>query len=1581
MFRATWLLLCLAPALAQTDLGRELVTNGTFAADANRDGFPDGFGGDRATLRLVSEDGNPFIRLGRAGQRSSGGVGATLKLQPAWFKLSVSVRVRARDIVPGPESWHNARIAMSFHDAAGTQVGGWPNVLNWQGSTTGWVTAQRDYRIPDGATELRLSASLFEATGEVDYDDLSVQVSALRPTLQDAAAPAGLAWGVPADAGQRYLLNGWWRFRPLWESPLPTAVPATGQGWGYLKVPAAWPGYGNESTRPRGPDIWELQFTWPQIHSAWYERPVTVPAAWAGRRWFLDLDLPQTAAEVWVGGQRLGELRWPGGRIELTTAVPAGQTATLRLRVTTDPLAADKLVRMREDLVQQLKAEVRVRGLVGDVALVSEPRGPRLGTLQVRPSVRRKLLGLALRPQELLPGAAYRVTASATPTGASKPTWTARSGQLGTAQVRDGSLLVELPWPNPQLWDFEQPRLYDLTVQLQDAAGQVLDTQTTRCGFREFWLRGRDLILNGTPVRWRALFFAGPTGSEALMSPSGVRLFIRRARALGFNFAILSNYSFDPGETHAFGSLLRTCDEEGFAISFSLPHPLRTPGATGSGLEELWLAGADYAVRTAGNHPCVLAYAMTHNALGYHGDQNPAKMDGVHQQRPSDDPNHYFNRSRQRAAAAEAYVRAADPTRELYHHQSGNMGSWHTVNIYLNWSPPAERSEWLSHWASAGTKPLFFVEWGAPHQASWGGHRQGPFIWRNNVNSEPLGIDYGAMHFGDAAYRPDPTMEKYVDAYERVYARQQPFHISSVLGTLWDTRNELNNIDLKTFYTDLCWPRLRTWGLSAVLPWDQGMMAYAASSAPEPLPAPAASGGPGVQPDLLNISGDHWSSFLPTWEYSSWGRSLQRWNQPLVAYLAGDPNNFCERGHNVTAGETLTKQVVLLNDSRAAVSGTFSWRLSGGRAPLAEGQGRLSAAVGGQARVPFQVAIPRAASGLLTLSIRARLGAVEQTDQLDLHVVAAATASAGRLAVFDPAGQTSHQLAAAKIPVTALSAAQPVPSTGGLLIGREAVSASAALPDLRPLLARGGRVVVFEQTAAALTHRLGFRCNDPSLREVFVRVAAHPVLAGLDTARLRDWRGEATLLPRQLDLPAAELRDPPHDWLGFDNTRVWKWGNTGQVASVVIETPQRGDFLPLVQGGFDLQYAPLLLQRVGGGEILWCQLDVTGRRGSDPAANRLWRQIVAWAATSSAATQRPTRYLGDAAGAALLASLGVDAPSVAPAQAAGPGLLIVGPAAGERLTAVRDALATAVAGGATVLALAQTAESLRGWLPFEVATRSAARTVSPLPTGPWFEGLGPGDLRWRGRREVLLVGGPGREPNVLQAVPHGAGAYLFCQTLPTDWDYADPYRVYLKPTARRSAVMLSRLLANLGAAAQVATLQQWQQPAPPTVDLSGAWQAAQDPAGSATPTALPAAWQPLQVPATFESQVSAWAAYDGVVWYRRSFTWTGPLDQPVELLLGAIDDEDWTWVNGRAVGHIGQDTHPADYWSVPRRYTVPPGALRAGPNELLVKVRDLRQSGGLVGGAPQLRLPARWLASYYLDTPAQLDDPYRYNRW
>jgi sialate O-acetylesterase len=116
----------------------------------------------------------------------------------------------------------------------------------------------------------------------------------------------------------------------------------------------------------------------------------------------------------------------------------------------------------------------------------------------------------------------------------------------------------------------------------------------------------------------------------------------------------------------------------------------------------------------------------------------------------------------------------------------------------------------------------------------------------------------------------------------------------------------------------------------------------------------------------------------------------------------------------------------------------------------------------------------------------------------------------------------------------------------------------------------------------------------------------------------------------------------------------------------------------------------------------------------------------------------------------------------------------------------------------------------------------------------------------------------------------------------------------------------------------------------------------------ADPALDDAAWKPIEVPGYWEGQ--GYASVDGVGWYRTTFTLSADEARaPVKLVLGPIDDDDVTWVNGVEVGRT-------QGYSVPRTYTVPASALREGANTLAVRVSDYSGGGGFGGDAPRLEI-------------------------
>lgn len=109
------------------------------------------------------------------------------------------------------------------------------------------------------------------------------------------------------------------------------------------------------------------------------------------------------------------------------------------------------------------------------------------------------------------------------------------------------------------------------------------------------------------------------------------------------------------------------------------------------------------------------------------------------------------------------------------------------------------------------------------------------------------------------------------------------------------------------------------------------------------------------------------------------------------------------------------------------------------------------------------------------------------------------------------------------------------------------------------------------------------------------------------------------------------------------------------------------------------------------------------------------------------------------------------------------------------------------------------------------------------------------------------------------------------------------------------------------------------------------------------PTYQKTDWKPLHVPGLWT--IDDLSGVDGVVWTNTQFYVPDSLAGRQALLsVGIIDDDDVTWVNGVKVGNtVGYD--------VKRRYIVPENVLKAGYNELTIKITDQHGGGGCYGSS------------------------------
>jgi len=1246
----------------------------------------------------------------------------------------------------------------------------------------------------------------------------SAETAAPLPSGVKVVWDLNKAYREKTPTRERVCLNGLWRWQPARDDA--DVVPT--DGWGWFKVPGCWPGISDYMQKDcqtvHAHPSWKDERLG-NLTTAWYQREITIPGEWIGRRITVYTEYLNSYAAVYVDGRKAGEIRFPAGEADLTAVCRPGGRHVLTLLVVAMPLKGVMLSYNDTNSAKAVKGSVERRGLCGDVYLVGTPRGERMADVKVDTSVRQGRITFEAALEGLAAGSPYALRAQILDNGRPVGTFTSKPFRAG--DLKEGRIAFTQEWKPAKLWDIHTPQnTYHVNLSLLEAGGRVLDTACpVRFGFREFWIDGRDSHLNGTRLFLSAVPLDNAQVGAALANYEAARESLLRLKGFGINLVYTHNYGCEPGSHLGFEEILRAADDVGMLVSMSQPHfgqydwKARDADRTNG-----YARHAEFYVRAAQNHPSVVFYSMSHNATGYSEDMNPNMIDGL--QDPRDEWS--LNNSR-RALRAEAIVKRLDPGRIVYHHSSGNLGSMHTSNFYPNFAPIQELSDWFEHWATQGVKPLFTCEYGAPFTWDWAMYRgwyKGERSFGNaKVPWEFCFAEWNAQFLGDRAFRIS-EMEKANLRWETRqfragslwYRWDYPYEIGS---NLFDDRQTV----LAMYITDN-WRAYRTWGLSANSPWEYGhfwRLRDGVDKSRKELKVDWENlQRPGFSPDYI---GERYERMDLAFERSDWiptaaGQALIRNNLPLLAYLGGKPTRFTSKDHDFYPGEAVEKQIIIINNFRETVACDCTW--SFGLPQAVGGAKKVSVPTGEQERIGLRFDLPATlAPGRYELRATVQFaGGETQVDSFDVHLLPPATPlkPTGRIAVFDPHGETGKWLTGLHVPYQKVEANVDLSPYAVLLVGKAALTVDGPGPNVTRVR-DGLKVIMFEQTAEVLEKRFGFRVEEYGLRQVFKRVPDHPILAGLDDQNLRDWRGEATILPPRLTYEMRPMYGPTVKWCDMDVTRVWRAGCRGNVASVLIEKPTCGDFLPILDGGFSLQYAPLLEYREGKGMVLFCQMDVTGRTEADPAAERLARNIVEYASDWKPAPKRTAFYVGDPAGKNYLAKAGVSVGSYDGGNLSADQVLVVGPGGGQQLAASRAAVGHWLQAGGHLLAIGLDEREAAAFLPFKVTMTKAeyiSATFEPFGLVSPLAGIGPADVYNRDPRQLPLVSG-GAEiiGNGVLATAADANV-VFCQLAPWKFDYSKQYN--LKRTYRRVSFAVARLLAGMGVAGPTPVLARFNHP-------------------------------------------------------------------------------------------------------------------------------------------------------------------------
>jgi beta-galactosidase/beta-glucuronidase len=1214
---------------------------------------------------------------------------------------------------------------------------------------------------------------------------------------------------------ERICINGLW----LWQPSLKQEA-GPSEEWGYFKVPGPWQitsDYNQKNSQTIFPHPAWKDISPSGVVTAWYQREINIPEEWSGRRIILEVEYLNSFATIFVDGKNAGVIRFPAGEADLTRFCSPGSKHVLSLQVTALPLKDVLLSFNDTNAVYQVKGSVARRGLCGDVHLASIPAGPSVKDIRVNTSYRKAEISVNASIQDILLPASYTLIAEILDKGQKVHEF---RQTFSSKDLVNGRLITTNKWKAEKLWDTNTPEnQYELILSLLDDEGKLLDmSSAVRFGYRELWIDGRDFYLNGTRIFFSVMPIDNAQMQVALATYQSIRETMLRLQSIGINLVFTHNYGCQPGTHLGFTDLLRAADDTGMLLSFSQPHfghyDWKSQGADEN---NGYASHAEFYVRMAQNHPSVVFYSTSHNSTGYAEDMNPDLIDGLVNR------DQWNGNNARLALRAEAILKRLDPDKIVYHHSSGNLGSMHTCNFYTNWAPVQEKSDWLEHWSTKGVKPFFTCEYSDPATWDWtmyrGWYKGERAFGSAKVPWEFCIAEWNSQFLGDKAYQ--------ISEEEKKNLRWEAKQFKE--GKIWGRFEYPYNLDYKlperypvfALATADTWRAYRTWEMSANSQWEFGnfwRLRKGLTLGYKELPVDWNNlQQPGFSPDRIdmNNSGMEYYFERTDWIPSVASEAFTRNNMPLLAYIAGKSSRFTSKDHNFNAGETFEKQIIIINNSRSTVNCECKWEL---KLPEAQtGNVKVTIETGQQKRIPVQFSLPaNLPDGKYELQANVMFSNGEtQSDLFLINVlpVVPNIKKVKKIALWDTLGETTKMAEQMGIKFHKVEAGGDLSGYDILIIGKGTLSSEG--PGLKlDNVRKGLKVIVFEQKAEVLESRFGFRVQEYGLRNVFKRISDHPVLSGLNEDNLHDWRGEATIIPSRLRYELSqEFGSPTVKWCGIPVTRQWRCGTQGNLASVLIEKPARGNFLPLIDGGFSLQYSPLMEYREGKGMILFCQMDITGRTEYEPAAELLTHNIMSYVTGWKPEPVRHALYAGEKSGKIYLENAGLSSGEYSGGELSSDQVLIAGPGSGETLSANADKIKAWLKTGGHLMAAGLSEDDIRVLFPdiHMKAGEHIAAYFEPAGSKSLLSGIGSSDVHNRAPVEIPLVSsGAAIIGDGVLAKTEDANV-LFYQLLPWQMDYSNGQH-NVKQSFRRSAFLLNRLLGNMGISGSTKILARFNSP-------------------------------------------------------------------------------------------------------------------------------------------------------------------------
>jgi len=274
------------------------------------------------------------------------------------------------------------------------------------------------------------------------------------------------------------------------------------------------------------------------ISAIWYQRSVTIPEDWEGKKVILHFGAVDFETEVFIDGKSAG--KHYGGTssfsLDISPFVTNGGTHSLVVYALDDNRSG---LQPSGKQCRAFKSRgvhyTRTTGIWQTVWMeaVSEHG---LKCFHILPDLDMKRFSVQASFYSVRPDLIFRVALV---------DGTKRVSQAEAA-VSDGVVCL-LPVKRPKTWSPEDPFLYDLILEVVDKSGRVLDHVKSYAGMRKVHIQGNQVFLNNKPYYLRLVLDQGfyPDGIWTAPSDAALKRDIELSMRAGFNGARLHQKVFE----------------------------------------------------------------------------------------------------------------------------------------------------------------------------------------------------------------------------------------------------------------------------------------------------------------------------------------------------------------------------------------------------------------------------------------------------------------------------------------------------------------------------------------------------------------------------------------------------------------------------------------------------------------------------------------------------------------------------------------------------------------------------------------------------------------------------------------------------------------------------------------------------------------------------------------------------------------------------------------------------------------------------------------------------------------------------